>query len=131
VDDSLGWRRDAALAFDETNFHDSVLDMERVVVLSLVLFDPAFAGRMDERGVATETCRGARWAWCMTTDVHGLIIEKSSQPCYEKKIRPISQTERQAPQAAVRSRPPISSNPIFKPAEYDNGGGGGGIEAGK
>ena len=39
-DDSLGWRRDAALAFDETNFDDSVLDMERVVVLSLVLFDP-------------------------------------------------------------------------------------------
>ena len=37
-DDSLGWRRDAALAFDETNFDDSVLDMERVVVLSLVLF---------------------------------------------------------------------------------------------
>ena len=48
-DDSLGWRRDAALAFDETNFDDSVLDMERVVVLSLVLFDPAFAGRMDDR----------------------------------------------------------------------------------
>ena len=43
VDDSLGWRRDAALAFDETNFDDSVLDMERVVVLSLVLFDPARA----------------------------------------------------------------------------------------
>ena len=42
-DDSLGWRRNAALAFDETNFDDSVLDMERVVVLSLVLFDPAFA----------------------------------------------------------------------------------------
>ena len=35
-DDSLGWRRNAALAFDETNFDDSVLDMERVVVLSLV-----------------------------------------------------------------------------------------------
>ena len=35
VDDSLGRRRDAALAFDETNFDDSVLDMERVVVLSL------------------------------------------------------------------------------------------------
>ena len=34
VDDSLGWRRDAALAFDETNFDDSVLDMERVVVLT-------------------------------------------------------------------------------------------------
>ena len=51
VDDSLGWRRDAALAFDETNFDDSVLDMERVVVLSLVLFDPAFAGRMDERAL--------------------------------------------------------------------------------
>ena len=50
-DDSLGWRRDAALAFDETNFDDSVLDMERVVVLSLVLFDPAFAGRMDERAL--------------------------------------------------------------------------------
>ena len=29
----------------------SVLDMERVVVLSLVLFDPAFAGRMDERAL--------------------------------------------------------------------------------
>ena len=28
VDDSLGWRRNAALAFDETNFDDSVLDME-------------------------------------------------------------------------------------------------------
>ena len=50
-DDSLGWRRDAALAFDETNFDDSVLDTERVVVLSLVLFDPAFAGRMDERAL--------------------------------------------------------------------------------
>ena len=50
-DDSLGRRRDAALAFDETNFDDSVLDMERVVVLSLVLFDPAFAGRMDERAL--------------------------------------------------------------------------------
>ena len=51
-DDSLGRRRNAALAFDETNFDDSVLDMERVVVLSsLVLFDPAFAGRMDERAV--------------------------------------------------------------------------------
>ena len=47
----LGWRRDAALAFDETNFDDSVLDMERVVVLSLVLFDPALAGRMDERAL--------------------------------------------------------------------------------
>ena len=33
----LGWRRDAALAFDETNFDDSVLDMERVVVLSSLL----------------------------------------------------------------------------------------------
>ena len=30
VDDSLGWRRDAALAFDETNFDDSELLMERV-----------------------------------------------------------------------------------------------------
>ena len=51
-DDSLGWRRDAALAFDETNLDDSVLDMqERVVVLSLVLFDPTFAGRMDERAL--------------------------------------------------------------------------------
>ena len=50
-DDSLGRRRNAALAFDETNFDDSVLDMERVVVLSLVLFDPAFAGRMDERAL--------------------------------------------------------------------------------
>ena len=52
-DDCLGRRRDAALAFDETNFDDSVLDMERVVdvVLSLVLFDPAFAGRMDERAL--------------------------------------------------------------------------------
>ena len=49
-DGSLGRRRDAAaLAFDETNFDDFVLDMERVLVLSLVLFDPAFAGRMDER----------------------------------------------------------------------------------
>ena len=51
VHDSLGWRRDAALAFDETNFDDSVLDMERVVVLSLVPFDPAFTGRMDERAL--------------------------------------------------------------------------------
>ena len=50
-DDSLGWRRDVALTFDETNLDDSVLDMERVVVLSLVLFDPAFAGRMDERAL--------------------------------------------------------------------------------
>ena len=31
-DDSLGRRRDAAQTFDETNFDDSVLDMERVVV---------------------------------------------------------------------------------------------------
>ena len=38
-------------AFNETNFDDSVLDMERVVVLSLVLFDPAFAVRMDERAL--------------------------------------------------------------------------------
>ena len=37
--------------FRRTNFDDSVLDMERVVVLSLVLFDPAFAGRMDERAL--------------------------------------------------------------------------------
>ena len=50
-DDSLGRRRDAALAFDETNFDDSVLDMERVVVLSLVPFDSAFTGRMDERAL--------------------------------------------------------------------------------
>ena len=55
-DDSLGWRRDAALAFDETNFDDSVLDMERVVVLSLVLFDPAFAGSHRPSSSAAKCC---------------------------------------------------------------------------
>ena len=43
--------RDAALPGFRQIIDVSVLDMERVVVLSLVLFDPAFAGRMDKRAL--------------------------------------------------------------------------------
>jgi len=53
--------------------------MERVVVLSLVLFDPAFAGRMDERALCD--------LWPRFSHPEN---SRDSQPCYEKKIRPMA-----------------------------------------